>query len=154
MAAVLPAWLEARALAVLGERSDGTGHVRSAVVSAARRAAEEAVAGLRALAATDVDEQRTTPLAVVRQCAGGELTATLVRSGVPAPAVAAGTGPAADPLGLAPTSWEQVDAGVHELALRWGVAKVRAHRARHAASHRAEIRAPGPDVRRPELPPS
>lgn len=143
-AAVLPRWLEARTAALLGV-ADGTvgrvawaGRGSEGVLRAAREAAEVACAALAHLAATDVDDQRTTPLAALRQACA--LPASALRAaGVPPPRRTGGppgSGPAGggvDPYDLAPASWRQIDEELAELALVWGAAKARAHRQRHGS---------------------
>jgi hypothetical protein len=149
---VLAGWLTRRALALLAgtERSRSTGVSaapaivgagaspdRQRIARAAEAAAERTVDRLRQLADTDVDEQRTTPLTLLREEVSGELTELLCAARVAPPASSGARLRGGDPFGLAPTRWQQVDSDAGVLALVWGAAKVRAHRARHGASGKA-----------------
>lgn len=130
-AAVLPAWVAARADEVV-RAAGGDRQLAERVRPAAEAAAGEACRVLRRMADTDVDGQRTTPLAAVRASAA-PVTALLREAGLPEPAARAGVPPeaSADPFGLAPPSWAAVDPELAELALVWGAAKAAAHLARH-----------------------
>lgn len=87
----------------------------------AERAAATLVAELADLLATDVDDQRTTPLTVFRQ-AVREPTAWLRARGVPPPASIDGP-PGDDVYGLGPATWSDVDPDLHEPGLTWGAWK-------------------------------
>lgn len=137
-AAVLAPWLADRAAGAARSADLGSaGGVEpgGSRCDAARRAGHDAahvaVVALRALADTDVDRQRTTPLAVVRRACLAVAIA-LRDAGVPVPPAAPGDLPGAgDPFGLSPASWSEVDDQLADLALVWGAAKAAAHRARH-----------------------
>jgi hypothetical protein len=114
---------------------------RAAAVSAAARAGEDAAADvtarLRVLLAAPVDDQRATPLQVVRGAVTYP-TDVLVRAGVPPVGrdrFAAERFPD-DPYGLTPASLDALDPALAEPALRWGAAKAFAHRRRHASGER------------------
>jgi len=87
---------------------------------------------LRVLLETDVDDQRTTPLAVVR-AAVTYPTGVLAAAGVPPSD--------RDPLdramfpddayGLTPGSFADIDPELTSLAVTWGAAKAWVHRRRH-----------------------
>ena len=89
-------------------------------------------ARLRALLEADVDEQCTTPLAIVR-AAVRYPTAMLRTAGVPPVErddfkVHAFPG---DDYDLAPASLADVDPALVDLGIAWGAWKAMAHRARH-----------------------
>ena len=130
--AALEGWVQrcvGRVLAAQGIPED-EGLAR-AVDQAAAAARADGMPRLRALLATDVDEQRTNPLAVLR---------SLVRH--PASVLrAAGARPAArdefqvralpdDIYDLAPATFSDVDPALHEPGLEWGAAKAHVHLAR------------------------
>lgn len=126
-AAVLPRWLRARAGDVV-RAAGGDRQLADRARPAAEAAASAACQVLFGLAATDLDAQRTTPLAAVR-AACAPVTALLRDAGLPTPPPAPGAPPepAADPYSLAPPSWDAVDPQLAELALVWGAAKAAAH---------------------------
>jgi hypothetical protein len=133
--AALPGWVErsvARILAAwTGSPPDAS--VMDAARDAGRRAAVEVGAAVRTLVAADVDDQRTTPLALLR-AAVRYPTDVLLGAGVP-PVVR-------DPVqvrllpddlyDLSPASFADVDPALAEPGLVWGAAKALAHRRRHA----------------------
>lgn len=87
---------------------------------------------LRALLGADVDEQRTNPLAVVRD-AVCHPTAVLRAAGVTPtsrPSFDAEHFPD-DPYGLTPMTWRDIDESLHEPGIVWGALKARAHQDRH-----------------------
>lgn len=103
-----------------------------AAASAGRQAAAEVLPALRALVEADVDEQRTTPLSLLRR-ATTFATAALERLGVPPVArdrFAEERFPD-DRYALAPASMAVLGEEVEELAIAWGAAKAMAHRRRH-----------------------
>ena len=125
----LPGWVErsvARRLAEAGDRVPPR---------TAERAGEDAHRGgvaareqigpqLRALLRQDVDEQRTTPLEIVRRAVRFP-TAVLAEAGVPPLArdeVAERTHPD-DVYDLAPAAWGDVDPALADPGLTWGAAK-------------------------------
>ena len=100
---------------------------------AGQRAAAEVGAEVRALLAADIDDQRTTPLAILRSAV--RYPTEVLR--------AAGTPPVdRDPVqvrllpddlyDLSPASFADVDPALAEPAMVWGAAKALAHRRRHA----------------------
>ena len=98
------------------------------VARAARSAGEEVraelVPALRVLLATDVDAQRSNPLAVIRR-AVGHPTAVLADAGMPPvhrDADAERLFPD-DVYDLTPASFADLDPAVHEPGLMWGAAK-------------------------------
>ena len=123
--AVLPGWVERsverRVLAHAGAVPDAT---RAAAVDAGRRAAVEVGAAMRALLATDVDEQRTNPLAVLRSAVSYP-TEVLAAAGVP-PVPRSPFEARAFPddvYDLSPATWSDIDASLQEPGIVWGAAK-------------------------------
>ena len=131
--AAVPAWVEGCVDRVYRAWA---GRPPAAVVSEARAAGVAAAidvgSRLRALLEADIDAQRTTPLAIVRE-------ATAYPAGVLA---AAGVPPVRrdereqalfpdDAYHLGPASFADLDPRLNDLAIAWGAAKARAHRRRH-----------------------
>ena len=133
---VVPAWVRD---AVVGLVTAHRGSVPADVVAdaeeAGRRAAAEVGAGLRALLALDIDEQRRNPLDVVR-AAVPHPTAVLRRAGVP-PVVRdefeARHFPD-DDYDLVPRSFSDVHPALQEIGIVWGAAKAHVHLRRHRPS--------------------
>lgn len=111
------------------------------LVPAAAEAGEQATndvgARVRALLMTDVDEQATGPLALLREAVRYP-TAVLAEAGV-APAVRDEFAVRAFPddvYGLAPAAFADVDPALHEPGLVWGAAKAHVVLARRRAEGR------------------
>ena len=127
--AVLPAWVERAVASVAGE----------ALADEARRAGEAAAAELgprlRTLLALDVDDQRTNPLALVRE-AVHHPTGVLRAAGIAPPARGRFDEDhfPGDDYGLVPMTWRDVDESLHEPGLVWGALKARAHLQRHRST--------------------
>jgi hypothetical protein len=101
-----------------------TGAVATAVADAGERARARVAPEVRALLATDLDEQTSTPLAIVR-LAVREPTEVLQSLGV-APVARDEFEERAFPddvYGLTPATFADVDPALHEPGLRWGAAK-------------------------------
>ena len=131
----LPGWV---VRSVEGRWQDWTGarEMPDDVAGAAHAVAEEAgrVVGaqVRELLALDVDEQRVTPLDLVRRAVSYP-TSVLRAAGVP-PVVRDEFLERAFPedvYGLAPASFTEVDQSLYEPGLEWGAAKAHAHLVRH-----------------------
>ena len=104
---------------------------------AGRRARSEVGPAVRALLAPDVDEQRTGPLAVLRDAVRFP-TEVLAAAGVP-PVVRdefAEQAFPADAYGLAVASFADLDPALHEAGLVWGAAKAHVILARRRAEGR------------------
>ncbi len=122
--AALPGWVE-RCVEEACERAG----VAAADLSAAAHAAglqcvAETGPPLRELLATDVDEQQTTPLSVLRSAVRFP-TQVLADGGVPAPArddFDASRFPD-DPYGLTPASFADIDPDLGPISITWGAAK-------------------------------
>jgi len=136
IAVALPGWAEHT---VLGRWQAWSGEEPTAeIVAAAGEAAElihaEAVPALRTLLATDVDEQRTNPLSILRR-ATRHVTVALVAVGVPPPPRdehAARLFPD-DVYDLGPATFADLGPSVHEPGLVWGAAKAHVVMARRRA---------------------
>jgi hypothetical protein len=124
--AALPGWVER----VVAERWGGwsaeplPAAVQDAAAAAGRQALAEVGPALRALLATDVDRQRSNPLALIRTAVDWP-TAVLAGAGVPP----VERDPEArrlfpdDVYDLTPASFGALDPSVHEPGLVWGAAK-------------------------------
>lgn len=102
--------------------------LRDEAVAASRACRSEVRAALTALVESDIDEQRATPLQIVRLSAG-RLARVLADAGIAPPPPAAslsGVG-ADDAYALGPASWADLGDEVNEAGLRWGAAKAMVH---------------------------
>ncbi len=114
------------------------GEFPDTVRDGAHRAADEARAAvmprLRVLLEADVDEQRSTPLQLLRDV-GSFPTAALREAGLPGvvrDAVDERLWPD-DVYAIGPAALADVDVSLHTISLVWGAAKAKAHIARHQA---------------------
>jgi hypothetical protein len=134
--ATLPAWVERsvqRRLEDAGRRPSP--EVREAAAAAGRQAVAEVAVAVRALLEADIDEQATTPLALLRAAVRFP-TSVLEEAGVPHVArdeVQERLLPD-DVYDLAPASFADVDPMLAEPGLVWGAAKAYAHIQRHGRS--------------------
>ena len=131
--AALPRWVERsveRVLVAWSGRADAS--VMEEAARAGKQAAAEVGPEVRALLATDIDEQPTTPLTLVRGAVRYP-TAVLRTAGVP-PVVRddqqAHLFPD-DDYDLAPANFADVDPALAEPGLVWGAAKAYVHLHRH-----------------------
>lgn len=126
-------WIEATVARVARNQ---LGSVPDELVEAARVAAEaarlEVGAAMDVLLSTDVDEQRSTPLAIVRR-AGAHATRVLREAGV-APisrdAFSEERFPD-DVYGIGPGRLVELSPSCHDAGMAWGAAKAYVHRSRH-----------------------
>jgi len=136
VAAAVPGWVVRCVGAVLDAWGAPPGPpTLGAAEEAGRRAGEEVLGQLAALAAADVDAQHSTPLEIVRRAVSYP-TGVLRDAGVP-PVVRdrfAEERFPDDDYGLTPASLVAVDPALGDLALAWGAAKAMAHRARHGGA--------------------
>jgi hypothetical protein len=105
--------------------------VADAAADAGRQARLQTGAAIRALLAADIDEQRTTPLTLLRQAVKYP-TAVLRDAGVP-PVDRDRFKREAFPddvYDLSPASWSDIDPHLTELGINWGAAKAFEHRRR------------------------
>ncbi len=122
----LPVWL----VRMVGERWRAwcgealPSELRARAEAAAAQARAEIVPELRALLGSDVDEQRSNPLALVRRAVG---PATEVLAGAGMPHVVRDVHAERifpdDVYDLSPASFGDLDASVHEPGIEWGAAK-------------------------------
>jgi len=136
IAAAVPRWVE-RSVDRLYRA--WAGPPPSEVAEAARRSGQEALAAVdpavRSLLESDVDDQRTTPLSILRHAVRYP-TAVLVSAGVPEvvrDAMDEEMFPD-DPYGLTPAALGDVDPSLAGPGLAWGAAKAMVHRRRHRGS--------------------
>lgn len=136
--AAVPGWIER----LVAERVRAwSGHVSPEVAAAAATAgaaaADDVVPRMRELVETDLDEQRTNPLSLLRD-ATRFAHQVLADASVPAlqrDQFATRSFPD-DVYGLVPAAWEDVDPALHELGLTWGAAKAYLFKARRRAEGR------------------
>lgn len=130
--AALPAWVASSVERVARAAGVAVGPDADAVRAAAAAALAEVEPRLRALLAADIDDQRDTPLNVVRATVGFP-TAVLRAAGVP-PVVRDRFHVERFPddvYGLVPAAFADLGDAVHEAGIRWGAAKAIAHQRRH-----------------------
>jgi hypothetical protein len=126
----LPGWVER---SVARRLPDAEPEVVDQAREAGRRAAAEVGAEVRALLEADIDEQRTTPLSLLRSAVRYP-TDVLQAAGVPP----VDRDPVQERLlpedlyDLSPASFADVDPALAEPGIMWGAAKALAHRRRHA----------------------
>ena len=131
----VPGWIERL---IVDRVRQWSGHVSPEVVATAATAgtaaAADVVPRMQALVETDLDDQRTNPLSLLRDTTrfAHDVLADL---GVPAVArdqFSTRSFPD-DSYGLVPAAWEDVDPELHELGLAWGAAKAFVFKARRRA---------------------
>ncbi|MDQ1396563.1 MAG: hypothetical protein QOG64_1822 [Acidimicrobiaceae bacterium] len=131
--AALPGWVARsveRVLAEQGRRFDDA--LRAEAGVAGQRALDDVGPRLRALLAADIDEQRSTPLTLLRDAA--RYPTEVLRSAGAAPVERDEFDRSAfpdDDYGLAPATFADIDPVLIEPALAWGAAKAFEHKARH-----------------------
>ncbi len=120
------------ATAYFGSVSDD---LRQAGQRAGELARDDLMPEIRALLASDVDQQRTTPLAIIRGAVRYP-TQVLHEAGVPPvrrDPIAAEQFPD-DDYDLTPTGFKDIDPALHDPGLVWGAAKAHVHIQRHKGS--------------------
>jgi hypothetical protein len=127
--AALAGWVERSVeRLMLAYRGEVPADVRAAARAAGEQARVEVGERVRVLLATDVDEQRTNPLSVLRDAVRYP-TGVLRAAGVP-PVVRdefAERHFPDDPYDLSPATWRDVDASLHEPGMIWGAWKAGEH---------------------------
>ncbi len=130
----LPGWVQRSVAEVM---TAWAGTVAPDVAAAAEAAGHQAAATVgprvRALLEADIDEQRTTPLAILRAAAVRFPTEVLAAAGV-APVVrdqAAEELFPDDTYDLVPASFAEIGPELADLGLYWGAAKAFEHKQRH-----------------------
>ncbi len=130
----LPGWVQRSVARRLPEAGPA---VREASEAAGRRAQAEVAAQVRALLALDFDEQRATPLSLLRAAVRYPTGVLRDASVPPVP-----RDPQQERLfpddvyDLAPASFADVDPSLHDLGIAWGAAKAFTHLQRHQAAGR------------------
>ncbi len=111
--------------------------LRAEAQEAGRRCRDEVAPAVRSLLRTDLDEQVTTPLALLRSAVRYP-TQVLASAGVPEPTRDEFTSRAfpEDRYDLAPASFADLDERLAEPGLVWGAAKAHVHLARRRAEGR------------------
>ena len=121
----VPAWLERSIGALLATPVESLDpSVRERIDSVVQRTRDDIARDLSRLLATDVDEQRTSPMHVLRRSTGG-VTRLLSEMGVP-PVLRdefdASVMPD-DPFALGPLTWKDLSEEVHDAGITWGAWK-------------------------------
>ncbi len=136
---VLPGWVERSVETVLArDGGEASPDVRVETVDAGRRAAAEVGAAVRRLLSADIDEQRSTPLTLLREAV--RYPTEVLRRAAVAPAAKRDDVKARlfpdDVYDLSPATFADVDPRLTEPGLIWGAAKAFEHRRRH---HKGEV---------------
>lgn len=129
----LPGWVVASVSRVMiawaGEMPE---EIAEAATAAGRRAQKEVGVAVRQLLGLDIDEQKSTPLSLLRGAVRYP-TEILVTAGVPPvrrDAFAERSFPE-DPYGLSPATFADLDPALGDIGLAWGAAKAFEHKRRH-----------------------
>ncbi len=135
IASALPGWVsECVARVVLAVTGAGPDAATAAAASAAGvRAGEVVGAEVRTLLAADIDDQVTTPLAIIRSAAVRYPTEVLRQAGMPAAVrdpFAVRAFPA-DIYDLSPASFADLSPTLVDAGIAWGAAKAFVHKQRH-----------------------
>ena len=119
---VVPGWL--RRVSVEAGRRGGVvpAQLELRIDAVVDRASDDLLERLADLLTTDVDEQRTTPLSLLRD-AVREPTRLLQELGAVPPSSPDGGRFPDDVYGLGPATWSDVDPSLHEPGLAWGAWK-------------------------------
>jgi hypothetical protein len=129
MVASLPGWVERAMMArIVAFRGESTERERAAAESTGRRVVDEVEPRLQQLLASDIDEQSTTPLELVR---GAVHLPTEALRAMGIPPVRRDDFDTRqfpdDDYDLVPRSFADVDPGLQEPAITWGAAKAHVH---------------------------
>jgi hypothetical protein len=126
---VLPLWVETSVARVMTAWIGAVPpDVAAAAAEAGRRAEREVGSSVRALLAQDIDDQRTTPLSILRDAVRYP-TAVLRAAGVPEIVRDEFQERAFpdDPYDLTPASFADVDPSLGDFGIAWGAAKAMTH---------------------------
>lgn len=132
----LPRWVERCVVTILTAWHPGSAPSPDALERArvaGQQAASDVGAQVRALLGADIDEQRSTPLALLRGAVRYP-TAVLRDAGVPEverDPIQVRLLPD-DPYDLSPATFADIDPSLAEPGMVWGAAKAVAHRRRHS----------------------
>ena len=121
-AAAVPGWLGRAVEAACRDGGVDTSAIREDLDRIVVDGSQRLLSELGVLLATDVDEQRSTPLTVCRDV-GAAAAAELVRLGAEPPGALPLGVPPAEAFGLAPASWADIDPSLHEPGITWGAWK-------------------------------
>ncbi|MGK2930209.1 MAG: hypothetical protein ACSLFO_11600 [Acidimicrobiales bacterium] len=129
----VPGWIERLVLERVAQWRDGSvpATVRDRASTAGRAAVDDVMPQLRGLLETDIDAQRTNPLAILR-AATRHAHRVLVDLGMPPVTrddFAERSFPD-DDYDLVPATWSDVDPSLHEVGIMWGAAKAYVYKAR------------------------
>lgn len=131
--AALPGWVERCVATILDAWQGGpTPAQQEAARAAGQRAVAEVGPRLRSFLDADIDEQRSTPLTILRSAVRYP-TEVLQAAGVPPverEAFAEEVFPG-DSYGLTPVTFADIDPALAEPAIQWGAAKAFLHKRRH-----------------------
>jgi hypothetical protein len=131
--AALPGWVTGCVERIMRAWAGGmTPETAQAADAAGQAALRTTGAAVRSLLAADIDDQRSTPLALIRQAV--RYPAEVLR--------AAGVPPVDrdrfarekfpdDDYDLSPASWADIDPGLTDVGISWGAAKAFEHKRRH-----------------------
>jgi hypothetical protein len=130
----LPGWVERSVERIMTAWAGSVpAEVAQQARAAGRQAAEEVGPRVRALLEADIDEQRSTPLAILRGAAVRYPTGVLVAAGVP-PVVRDAAAEELFPddgYDLVPASFADLSPELAETGLYWGAAKAFEYKRRH-----------------------
>ena len=136
--ATVPGWIEGLVLTRVRQWSGQvSGDAAAEAQVAAEGARAEVVPRMRRLLETDIDDQASNPLEVLRG-ATRHAHEALARIGVPSVErddFAQRSFPA-DTYDLMPATWSDIDPELHEIGITWGAAKAFVHKARRRAEGR------------------
>ncbi len=119
---VVPGWLRRSTIEAAHRGGVEASRVEHRVDAVVARASEDLLDRLDDLLGTDVDEQRTTPLTLLRDSVRGP-TQLLRELGAVAPSSADADRFPDDVYRLGPATWSDVDPSLHEPGLTWGAWK-------------------------------
>jgi hypothetical protein len=132
----LPGWVQRSVARIMTAWADSVPpEVAVAAEAAGHQALVEVGPRVRSLLEADIDDQRTTPLAIVRSAAVRYPTEVLAAAGVP-PVVrdrAAEELFPDDRYDLIPASFADLDPELADTGLHWGAAKAFQHKRRHGS---------------------
>jgi len=133
--AALPQWVQRCVERVLAQQSlPFTDQIRAEAERAGRQAVDDVGPQLRALLAADIDEQRLTPLTLLR--AAVQYPTSVLRTAGAQPIDRDDFDRASfpdDDFGLNPANFADIDPSLTEPGLAWGAAKAFEHKRRHSS---------------------
>ncbi|HEY3811219.1 MAG TPA: hypothetical protein VGL49_07275 [Acidimicrobiales bacterium] len=131
--AALPGWITGNILRVAqAQTGEVSPELATAAAGAGRQVQTQTGPAIRDLLASDIDAQRTTPLALLRQAV--RVPTQVLRDAGMVPVARDRFAREAfpdDDYDLSPASWADIDPSLTELGITWGAAKAFEHRRRH-----------------------